>query len=69
MGIKVVITDHHLTTKPSPPADAVVNPNQLGCHFSSRYLAGVGVAFYVMGRLLLKHRRQLGKIQCQRGYI
>ena len=60
MGIKVVITDHHLTTKPSPPADAVVNPNQLGCHFGSRYLVGVGVAFYVMGRLA-KHRRQLGK--------
>ena len=60
MGIKVVITDHHLTTKPSPPADAVVNPNQLGCQFGSRYLVGVGVAFYVMGRLA-KHRRQLGK--------
>lgn len=60
MGIKVVITDHHLTTKPSPPADAVVNPNQLGCQFGSRYLVGVGVAFYVMGRLA-KYRRQLGK--------
>lgn len=61
MGIKVVITDHHLTTKSSPPADAVVNPNQLGCQFGSRYLVGVGVAFYVMGRLA-KHRRQLGKM-------
>lgn len=60
MGIKVVITDHHLTTKPSPPADAVVNPNQLGCQFGSRYLVGVGVAFYVMGRLA-KYRRQMGK--------
>lgn len=60
MGIKVVITDHHLTTKPSPPADAVVNPNQLGCDFDSKWLVGVGVAFYVMGRLA-KHRRQLGK--------
>ncbi|OAV00106.1 MULTISPECIES: single-stranded-DNA-specific exonuclease RecJ [Moraxella] len=61
MGIKVVITDHHLTTKPSPPADAVVNPNQLGCDFDSKWLVGVGVAFYVMGRLA-KHRRQLGKM-------
>lgn len=61
MGIKVVITDHHLTTKPSPPADAVVNPNQLGCDFGSKWLVGVGVAFYVMGRLA-KHRRQLGKM-------
>ena len=61
MGIKVVITDHHLTTKLSPPADAVVNPNQLGCDFGSKWLVGVGVAFYVMGRLA-KHRRQLGKM-------
>lgn len=60
LGIQVVITDHHLTTKPSPPADAVVNPNQLGCHFGSKWLVGVGVAFYVMGRLA-KHRKSLGK--------
>lgn len=60
LGIKVVITDHHLTTKPSPPADAVVNPNQLDCTFGSKWLVGVGVAFYVMGRLA-KHRRTLGK--------
>lgn len=60
LGIQVVITDHHLTTKPSPPADAVVNPNQLGCSFDSKWLVGVGVAFYVMGRLA-KHRRALGK--------
>lgn len=60
LGIQVVITDHHLTTKSSPPADAVVNPNQLGCEFGSKWLVGVGVAFYVMGRLA-KHRRSLGK--------
>lgn len=60
LGIKVVITDHHLTTKPSPSADAVVNPNQLDCTFGSKWLVGVGVAFYVMGRLA-KHRRELGK--------
>lgn len=60
LGIQVVITDHHLTTKSSPPADAVVNPNQLGCEFGSKWLVGVGVAFYVMGRLA-KHRRNLGK--------
>ncbi|OOS06440.1 exonuclease RecJ [Moraxella cuniculi DSM 21768] len=60
LGVQVVITDHHLTTKPSPPADAVVNPNQLGCSFASKSLVGVGVAFYVMGRLA-KHRRNQGK--------
>ena len=35
-GITVIITDHHLTTKPVPPAEAVVNPNQLDCTFSSK---------------------------------
>ncbi len=60
LGVQVVITDHHLTTKTSPPADAVVNPNQMGCEFGSKWLVGVGVAFYVMGRLA-KHRRNLAK--------
>lgn len=60
LGVQVVITDHHLTTKSSPPADAVVNPNQMGCEFGSKWLVGVGVAFYVMGRLA-KHRRNLAK--------
>jgi len=51
LGMQVIITDHHLTTKPTPSAEAVVNPNQLGCAFSSKALAGVGVAFYVLARL------------------
>jgi single-stranded-DNA-specific exonuclease len=51
LGIEVIITDHHLTTKPTPKAAAVVNPNQLGCQFPSKALAGVGVAFYLLGRL------------------
>lgn len=59
-GIKVIITDHHLTTKATPNADAVVNPNQLGCCFASKSLVGVGVAFYVLGRLA-KRRREEGK--------
>ena len=46
-GMQVIITDHHLTSKPTPSAQAVVNPNQLGCDFPSKALAGVGVAFYV----------------------
>ena len=50
-GMKVVITDHHLTTKETPKAEAVVNPNQLGCEFPSKALAGVGVAFYLLANL------------------
>jgi single-stranded-DNA-specific exonuclease len=47
-GIRVIVTDHHLPGKKSPAADAIVNPNQLGCEFPSKNLAGVGVIFYVM---------------------
>jgi single-stranded-DNA-specific exonuclease len=48
MGLKVLVTDHHLPGHEIPNADAIVNPNQHGCEFSSKNLAGVGVAFYVM---------------------
>lgn len=47
-GLKVLITDHHLPGEETPQADAIVNPNQVGCNFPSKNLAGVGVAFYVM---------------------
>ena len=47
-GIKVVITDHHLSSATLPAADAIVNPNQPGDPFPSKNLAGVGVIFYVM---------------------
>ncbi|MDN5621123.1 MAG: single-stranded-DNA-specific exonuclease RecJ [Psychrobacter sp.] len=63
-GITVIITDHHLTTKETPPAEAVVNPNQLDCNFTSKALVGVGVAFYVLGRLA-KLRRDAGKSTVQ----
>ena len=59
-GMKVVITDHHLTTKETPKAEAVVNPNQLGCDFPSKALAGVGVAFYLLANLS-SHRAKLNK--------
>lgn len=48
LGIKVVVTDHHLPGQVLPNADAIVNPNQHGDHFPSKCLAGVGVIFYVM---------------------
>ncbi|MDV6326679.1 single-stranded-DNA-specific exonuclease RecJ [Idiomarina sp. Sol25] len=47
-GIQVLVTDHHLPPEELPPANAIVNPNQHGCEFPSKNLAGVGVAFYVL---------------------
>ena len=51
MGISVLITDHHLPGKVLPTADVIVNPNQPGCPFPSKALAGVGVMFYVLSAL------------------
>ena len=48
LGLQVIVTDHHLPGHELPNADAIVNPNQVGCLFPSKSLAGVGVAFYVM---------------------
>ncbi|WP_086205179.1 single-stranded-DNA-specific exonuclease RecJ [Acinetobacter sp. ANC 4648] len=59
-GMQVIITDHHLTTKETPKAEAVVNPNQLGCNFPSKALAGVGVAFYILAKLS-SYRAKLAK--------
>ncbi|QYJ78214.1 single-stranded-DNA-specific exonuclease RecJ [Shewanella acanthi] len=50
-GMQVVITDHHLPGQSLPLADAIVNPNQQGCQFASKSIAGVGVAFYLMTAL------------------
>ena len=50
-GWTVIITDHHLPGETLPQADAIVNPNQPGCKFPSKHLAGVGVVFYLMGAL------------------
>ncbi len=48
LGLQVIITDHHLPAQQLPNADAIVNPNQAGCTFASKHLAGVGVMFYVL---------------------
>ncbi len=48
LGITVVVTDHHLAADTLPDAAAIVNPNQPGCNFPSKMIAGVGVAFYLM---------------------
>lgn len=47
-GIKVLVTDHHLPPHETPNAEAIVNPNQHGCDFPSKCIAGVGVIFYTM---------------------
>lgn len=58
-GLTVVVTDHHLPGAELPPAHAIVNPNQPGCDFPSKSIAGVGVAFY----LLLAIRQQLRELE------
>nr|WP_323000414.1 single-stranded-DNA-specific exonuclease RecJ [Castellaniella sp.] len=47
-GMQVIVTDHHLPGEQLPAALAIVNPNQGGCGFPSKHLAGVGVIFYVL---------------------
>ena len=59
LGIRVVVTDHHLAGETLPDADAIVNPNQPGCPFLSKNAAGVGVMFYVL-TALRKHLREQG---------
>ncbi|VVT31185.1 ssDNA exonuclease, 5' --_ 3'-specific [Marinobacter salarius] len=59
LGIRVVVTDHHLAGEALPEADAIVNPNQPGCPFLSKNAAGVGVMFYVL-TALRKHLREQG---------
>ncbi|WP_428309143.1 single-stranded-DNA-specific exonuclease RecJ [Hydrocarboniphaga sp.] len=51
LGMQVIVTDHHLPGPVLPQADALVNPNQPGCPFPSKSLAGVGVMFYLLAAL------------------
>ena len=57
-GMRVLITDHHLAGAELPRADAIVNPNQPGCDFASKCIAGVGVIFYVMLALRARLRER-----------
>lgn len=61
LGVRVLVTDHHLPAETLPEAWCIVNPNQAGCAFASKHLAGVGVIFYVMLALRaeLRERRVL----------
>ena len=48
LGLTVIVTDHHLPVAETPVANAIVNPNQHGCTFASKAMAGVGVMFYTL---------------------
>jgi len=63
LGSRVIVTDHHLPGDELPPADAIVNPNCPGDAFPSKALAGVGVMFYLLGRLrqVLRERGWFGR--------
>jgi single-stranded-DNA-specific exonuclease len=57
-GVDVLVTDHHLPAATLPPTPWIVDPNQPGCEFPSRNLAGVGVMFYVLLALRAELRRR-----------
>ncbi|WP_198005654.1 single-stranded-DNA-specific exonuclease RecJ [Thioalkalivibrio thiocyanodenitrificans] len=52
---KLLITDHHLAPESLPCADVIINPNQPGCEYPSKAIAGCGVIF--MALLALKNHR------------
>ncbi len=58
LGIATLVTDHHLPGEQLPAAACIVNPNQPGCHFESKAIAGVGVMFYVMLALRAELRKR-----------
>jgi single-stranded-DNA-specific exonuclease len=58
LGLKVLVTDHHLPAATLPTADVIVNPNQPGCAFPSKSMAGVGVMFYVLLALRAELRQR-----------
>jgi len=71
LGMQVLITDHHLPGEQAPAADCIVNPNQRGCDFPSKHLAGVGVMFYVLIALRaeLKQRGMLAEDEVHLGSL
>jgi single-stranded-DNA-specific exonuclease len=63
LGMQVLVTDHHLPALKDgqvvlPEADVIVNPNQPGCAFESKSMAGVGVMFYVLLALRAELRKR-----------
>jgi single-stranded-DNA-specific exonuclease len=64
LGLQVLVTDHHLPGPALPAAEVIVNPNQPGCAFESKSIAGVGVMFYVL-LALRAELRQRGRFNAQ----
>jgi single-stranded-DNA-specific exonuclease len=58
LGMQVLVTDHHLPGDTLPDAWCIVNPNQPGCEFPSKNLAGVGVMFYILLALRAELRQR-----------
>ena len=58
LGLQVLVTDHHLPAEQLPGAEVIVNPNQPGCDFASKSMAGVGVMFYVLLALRAELRQR-----------
>jgi len=58
LGMRVIVTDHHLPGSELPAAACIVNPNQPGCTFPSKSIAGVGVMFYCMLALRAELRKR-----------
>jgi single-stranded-DNA-specific exonuclease len=58
LGIRVIVTDHHLAGEVLPCADAILNPNRPGDPFPSKHLAGVGVVFYLLAAVRGRLRRR-----------
>lgn len=58
LGLQVLVTDHHLPGSELPSAEVIVNPNQPGCTFPSKSIAGVGVMFYVLLALRAELRQR-----------
>ena len=58
LGMRVLVTDHHLPGDTLPDAWCIINPNQPGCGFPSKNLAGVGVMFYLMLALRAELRKR-----------
>jgi len=71
LGIPVLVTDHHLPGEELPDAAVILNPNLDGSQFPSRYLAGVGVAFYLMARVgrLLQEQGVAGAAKVPARYL
>ena len=70
LGMRVLITDHHLPGATLPDALCIINPNQPGCGFPSKHLAGVGVMFYLMLALRAELRKRgafIGRMKAEGG--